>query len=105
MLNFPRRPSDCASCARQSALLIPNNRTGRILCYHLDLYRLENPEQVLAAGLEQYFRPEEAVTLIEWFDRTQGTIPTSDRLIVVHIDANASRSEFERTIGYEDPRT
>ena len=29
---------------------------GRLPLFHLDLYRLETPEQILAAGLEEYLR-------------------------------------------------
>src|SRR5688572_28044569 len=47
--------------------LVNEYRSGRLPCYHLDLYRLETAEQILSAGLEQYFAPENAVTLIEWF--------------------------------------
>ena len=84
--------------------LLNEYRSGRIPCYHLDLYRLETPEQIHSAGLEPYFQPENAITLIEWFDRARGLIPSSDRLIIVQISAPASGSETERTIAYEDPR-
>ncbi len=41
---------------------------GRLELSHLDLYRLDNPEQVVAAGLEEYLRPA-GVTVIEWAER------------------------------------
>lgn len=41
---------------------------GRLLLFHLDLYRLETREQFAAAGLEDYLRPE-GVTVIEWAER------------------------------------
>jgi tRNA threonylcarbamoyladenosine biosynthesis protein TsaE len=41
---------------------------GRLTLYHLDLYRLDTREQIIAAGLEEYLRPE-GVTVIEWADR------------------------------------
>jgi len=41
---------------------------GRLTLFHLDLYRLETYEQILAAGLEEYLQPE-GVTVIEWADR------------------------------------
>src|SRR5262245_13521892 len=31
---------------------------GSLTLFHLDLYRLETPEQIRAAGLEEYLRPE-----------------------------------------------
>ena|ERR1043166_7594303 len=41
---------------------------GRLKLYHLDLYRLETFEQIIAAGLEDYLRPV-GVTVIEWAER------------------------------------
>src|SRR3954463_2950575 len=37
---------------------------GRLPFFHLDLYRLETPEQILSAGLEEYFHPT-GVAVIE----------------------------------------
>ena len=47
--------------------------------WHVDLYRLERPEEVEELGLEEAAR--EAITLIEWPDRLGRRIPT-DRLEV-----------------------
>lgn len=41
---------------------------GRLPLFHLDLYRLENPQQIAAAGLEEYLNSP-GVTVIEWADR------------------------------------
>jgi len=41
---------------------------GRLTLYHLDLYRLDTLEQIRAAGLEEYLKPE-GVTVIEWAER------------------------------------
>ena len=41
---------------------------GRLTLYHVDLYRLDTPEQIAAAGLEEYLRPA-GVTVIEWAER------------------------------------
>src|SRR5688572_29190907 len=79
--------------------LVNEYRSGRVPCFHLDLYRLDSAEQILAAGLEQYFKPEGAITLIEWFDRTEGRIPFAGRLLRVFIE---HRTETERAITYEN---
>jgi tRNA threonylcarbamoyladenosine biosynthesis protein TsaE len=78
--------------------LVNEYRSGRFPCFHLDLYRLESAEQILAAGLEQYFKPAGAITLIEWFDRSDG-IPVTGRLLKVRIE---HRSDTERLFTYED---
>src|SRR5208282_6267045 len=38
---------------------------GRLWLFHLDLYRLESREQILAAGLEEFLQPD-GVAVIEW---------------------------------------
>ena len=79
--------------------LVNEYRSGRVPCFHLDLYRLDTAEQILATGLEQYFKPEGAITLIEWFDRAERWIAVTDRLMKVSIE---HRTETERAITYED---
>ena len=41
---------------------------GRLTLFHLDLYRLETMEQILAAGLQEYLEPD-GVAVIEWAER------------------------------------
>jgi tRNA threonylcarbamoyladenosine biosynthesis protein TsaE len=48
--------------------LVNEYEGGRLRLFHLDLYRLETVDQILAAGLEDYLRPD-GVSVIEWADR------------------------------------
>jgi tRNA threonylcarbamoyladenosine biosynthesis protein TsaE len=48
--------------------LVNEYTTGRLALYHLDLYRLETPEQIHAAGLEDFLTPD-GVTVVEWVER------------------------------------
>ena len=58
---------------------------GRFLVHHLDLYRLQHPEEELPAlGFEEYFEPEAGVTLVEWADRAEALLPP--RRFAVHLD-------------------
>jgi tRNA threonylcarbamoyladenosine biosynthesis protein TsaE len=87
---------------------------GRLTLFHLDLYRLETREQILAAGLEEYLKPE-GVTVIEWAERWGGEVQSLKSKVqspepagvaepvglrMVQIDV---LSETERRITYEDP--
>jgi tRNA threonylcarbamoyladenosine biosynthesis protein TsaE len=47
---------------------------GRLPLFHLDLYRLETPEQICSAGLEEFLRPD-VVAAIEWVERWYGEFP------------------------------
>jgi tRNA threonylcarbamoyladenosine biosynthesis protein TsaE len=86
---------------------------GRLTLFHLDLYRLDTREQILAAGLEEYLQPS-GVTVIEWAERWFGEVQSpefrgqSPKSAVsgqpqgfrsVQIDV---LSETERRIIYED---
>lgn len=63
---------------------------------HLDFYRLENDFQILASGLEPYFKPE-GVAVIEWFCRWTGPRPIYLRHVTI-----TQTDENERQISYED---
>jgi len=52
--------------------LIHEYGAGRV--YHVDLYRLDRPEQVATLGLEEIFE-REAVVLIEWGERFPALMP------------------------------
>ena len=41
---------------------------GRLTLYHLDLYRLETRDQIIAAGLEEYLISAE-ITVVEWAEK------------------------------------
>lgn len=48
--------------------LVNQYDTGRLPLFHVDLYRLETADQIIAAGLEEYFHPA-GVSVIEWAER------------------------------------
>jgi tRNA threonylcarbamoyladenosine biosynthesis protein TsaE len=82
---------------------------GRLPLFHLDLYRLETPRQILGAGLVEYFQPD-GVAVIEWaerwFDAAQippaepGRGPGPGRRVWIDV-----LNETERRISYEDSGT
>jgi len=47
---------------------------GRMPFYHMDVYRLEGPEELADLGYDEYFYGE-GVTLIEWADRVADVLP------------------------------
>jgi tRNA threonylcarbamoyladenosine biosynthesis protein TsaE len=74
---------------------------GRLKLFHLDLYRLETQEQVLAAGIEDYLAPD-GVSVIEWAERIVDLRFTIADLKRVEIEIV---SETQRKIIYDDPGT
>lgn len=73
---------------------------GRLPLFHLDLYRLETPEQIHSAGLEDYLQPD-GVAVIEWAEKLEdGRWRREDgKLRKVRIEV---LGESERRITYED---
>lgn len=71
---------------------------GKLPLAHLDFYRLENDEQILAAGLEPYFSPE-GIAVIEWINRWTGPRPADYRHVTL-----TQTGETERRIEHEDSR-
>jgi tRNA threonylcarbamoyladenosine biosynthesis protein TsaE len=99
---------------------------GRLTLFHLDLYRLDTPQQITAAGLEDYLSPA-GITVIEWAERWFGQLGSlesnvqSPERITQHATRNTQHaspitslappfrlvqievlSETERRISYED---
>ena len=58
--------------------VLMNEHAGRLVLYHIDAYRLDEPGEALAAGLLDE-RQADGVTVIEWADRLAGWLP-ADRL-------------------------
>jgi tRNA threonylcarbamoyladenosine biosynthesis protein TsaE len=77
---------------------------GRLKLFHLDLYRLETPAQILSAGVEEFLSPD-GVSVIEWAERIANeefrmkNEETKPGMISVRIEIV---SESERKIIYDD---
>ena len=54
---------------------IVNIYEGDKRIYHLDLYRLDDPDQLLDIDYETYFYPDDGITFIEWAQNGQGYLP------------------------------
>jgi len=71
-----------------------NEYKGRIPFYHIDLYRLKDPEELEGIGFEEYI-DSDGVTVVEWAERAEDELP-DDRLSVYlsYVD------EHSREIGF-----
>ncbi len=68
------------------------------LIYHFDLYRLENIDEALEIGVEDYF-DSGALCLLEWPERIEPLLP--DDTVVVDIKVNPDQS---RTLTVDIPQ-
>lgn len=71
---------------------------GRLRLFHLDLYRLESPEQIRSAGIEEFLKPD-GVAIVEWAERIAETDWNATKCRRVRIEVT---SETNRRITYED---
>jgi tRNA threonylcarbamoyladenosine biosynthesis protein TsaE len=79
---------------------------GRLPLAHLDLYRLDTPEQILAAGLEEYLRRPNGVTVVEWCERWPELNPKSEirnLKLQARLICFETLDESTRRLTYEDP--
>lgn len=78
---------------------------GRLKLFHLDLYRLETPEQLHSAGIEEFLQPD-GVAVIEWAERIFGVQGPKSKVQSPNSGMRFVKietlSETERRIVYED---
>lgn len=73
---------------------------GRLRLFHLDLYRLNSPEELVGAGLDDYLIQPDGITVVEWVERWNSEAKSWNGLTrLVQIE---TLSEWERRISYED---
>lgn len=53
----------------------------RLTLYHLDLYRLDDPDELESLGYEDLVRQRDSVVVVEWPERAGGILPDDYLLI------------------------
>ncbi len=61
-------------CVTSPTFVLINEYQGDLPLYHFDVYRLEDPDEILELGHEEYFYGE-GVTVIEWADKILDYLP------------------------------
>ena len=81
-----------------SYTLVNEYRGGRLPLFHIDLYRLGGPEEVLGLGLEEYFEAG-GVTAVEWPSRAGDLLPPD--LLCVRLE-HAGENERRITVSRKE---
>ena len=69
--------------------ILMNEHVGRLRLFHIDAYRLDDPEEAFAAGLLDE-RQAEGVTVVEWADRLSGWLPAARLDLTIAFDETDS---------------
>ena len=70
--------------------ILINEYTGSIPIYHIDLYRLENSEEIAELGLSEYMEGN-GICIIEWAERMTDALPdTCIQIRITIADATVS---------------
>jgi tRNA threonylcarbamoyladenosine biosynthesis protein TsaE len=85
-----------AEAVKSSSFVLVNEYNGRLKVYHADLFRLNDPGEVVDLGLEE--TSADGVLLIEWPDRAWQEMPPERLLVAFEVTGDrARRIVFEGT--------
>lgn len=88
------------SVVNSPTFVLMNEHAGRLRLFHIDAYRLDDPEEAVTAGLFED-RQAAGVTVVEWADRLGDRLPV-DRLeltIQPAADGSDGRAIAWRAVG------
>ena len=67
--------------------------------FHLDLYRIDDPDAALAFGIDEFLYASDAISLVEWPERIDGLFPPG----TVRVTIERTEQEETRKITVEKP--
>ena len=83
--------------------ILINEYNGAIPIYHIDLYRLEDSEEIAELGLREYIDGD-GICIIEWAERMADTLPdTCIKIKITLADTNTSQGNEVRELRSQIP--
>ena len=67
--------------------------------FHLDLYRIDNPDAALAFGIDEFLYASDAISLVDWPERIDGLFPPG----TIRVTIERTEQEETRKITVEKP--
>ncbi len=88
------------SVVNSPTFVLMNEHSGRLRLFHIDAYRLDDPEEAVAAGLFDD-RQAAGVAVVEWADRLADRLPTErlELTLVPEADGSDRRQISWRALG------
>jgi len=75
--------------------LYPTKNKKIKLLVHIDCYRLNQPEELLSFGIEEYLNDKRCLTVIEWADKIEKILPEKTIWIKFKLGKNIEEREIE----------
>jgi tRNA threonylcarbamoyladenosine biosynthesis protein TsaE len=75
---------------RSASFLLLQEYQGRLPIFHFDAYRLESPQDMFRLGCDELFWGE-GISIIEWADRVEESLPEEHIKISMYIETPSKR--------------
>ncbi len=80
--------------------IVESYESKNLKVFHFDLYRIENDRELQAIGVEDYLSEENAITLVEWPEKSERYFNNPDYIV----ELNHCNNDEKRLINIiEDP--
>ncbi len=73
--------------------------------FHFDLYRLQNSDEFLRMGFDEYFSTEHGICCIEWAERIHDLLPADSIIVRMEHSTESSRDDERQITILEIPQT
>lgn len=87
---------DVSEHAFSPSFVLVREYEGRLPLFHMDFYRLEQPDEVNSLGLDEYLLGD-GICAIEWAERAEGLLPFEH--LAIHLYYRPERAD-DRTIHF-----
>ncbi len=81
---------------RSPTFTLINRYEGRYVLYHVDLYRIDDEDEIYHLGLTELFEDQNAITVIEWADKGYPYLP--DERLDIYFELSSDVNPDERWI-------
>ncbi len=92
------RGAEVREIVNSPSYVLMNIYRGRVELYHFDFYRLEEEDELLELGLEEYFYGD-GITLVEWADKFPLILPATR--LEIEITKDRERQDFVRHLSFK----
>ncbi|MFT5465361.1 MAG: tRNA threonylcarbamoyladenosine biosynthesis protein TsaE [Verrucomicrobiales bacterium] len=70
--------------------LVHEYTSGRLPAYHFDFYRIDDPNELIAIGWDEYLEGD-GVVIVEWADKFPELLPPSSCWLKIEIESGETR--------------